>query len=124
MLRAGHMGKLVKLAAGVMNTHSRYADGRAEIFCAHAALAGADRALCRALMDAATADAALALLDEAGLRQPVLQSILTAVQRHLDQRVRGAYKIGAAVFSNQYGPLGHTDGAGAILASWRGGAKL
>ena len=113
VLFVGHIGKLVKLAAGIMNTHSRYADGRAEVFCAHAALAGADRDLCRALMDAATADAAL-------LRQPVLASILTAVQRHLDARVRGAYAIGAAVFSNQFGQLGHTDAAGAVLARWRG----
>ncbi len=120
VLLVGHIGKLVKLAAGVMNTHSRYADGRAEVFCAHAALAGADRALCRGLMDAATADACLALLDEAGLREPVLQSILTAVQRHLDLRVRGAYTAGAAVFSNEFGPLGCTDGASAILTRWQG----
>lgn len=120
VLLVGHIGKLVKLAAGVMNTHSRYADGRSEVFCAHAALAGADRALCLALMDAATADACLALLDEAGLREPVLQSILTAVQRHLDQRVRGAYTAGAVVFSNGFGPLGCTDGASAILTRWQG----
>ena len=37
----GHIGKLVKLAGGVMNTHSRTADCRTELLCAHAALCGA-----------------------------------------------------------------------------------
>ena len=45
VLLVGHAGKLVKLAAGVMNTHSRYADGRAEVFCAHAAVCGAPPSL-------------------------------------------------------------------------------
>ena len=39
----GHIGKLVKLAGGVMNTHSRTADCRTELLCAHAALCGASR---------------------------------------------------------------------------------
>ena len=39
----GHIGKLVKLAGGVMNTHSRTADCRTELLCAHAALCGAPR---------------------------------------------------------------------------------
>ena len=70
----GHAGKLVKLAGGVFQTHSRYADCRSELFCAHAALCGADAQTCRALMDAATVDACLACLDEAGLRPAVLAS--------------------------------------------------
>ncbi len=62
ILLVGHMGKLCKLSAGIMNTHSRMADGRAEIFTAQAALAGVDRALCQKVMNAAKSDACLALL--------------------------------------------------------------
>ena len=80
VLLVGHVGKLCKLAAGVMNTHSHTADGRAEVFCAHAALCGASREVCAALMDAATTDACLDILDGAGLRGPVLESILAAIQ--------------------------------------------
>ena len=118
VLLVGHIGKLVKLAGGVMNTHSRYADCRGEIFCAHAALCGADAGLCRALMESATADACIELLDGAGLRQSVMASILTAVQRHLDRRAAGAYKIGAVLFSNQYGYLGQTRQAKDIMKEW------
>ena len=37
-LLVGHIGKLVKLAGGVMNTHSKWADCRMELLCAHAAV--------------------------------------------------------------------------------------
>ena len=48
VLLVGHIGKLVKLAGGIMNTHSRMADCRTELFCTHAALCGASQATCRA----------------------------------------------------------------------------
>ena len=119
VLLAGHIGKLVKAAGGIMNTHSKYADCRTELFCAHAALCGADTALCRSLMDAATADACIELLDGAGLRRPVLDSLLRAVQRHLERRAAGAYQVGAVIFSNVYGPLGMTEEAKEILKQWK-----
>ncbi len=65
LVLVGHMGKLAKVAAGVMNTHSRVADCRAEVFCTHAALAGADRATLEALMATATTDEAIELLARA-----------------------------------------------------------
>ncbi len=118
-LVVGHIGKLVKLAGGVMNTHSRVADCRSELFCAHAALCGADRALCRALMDAVTTDECIALLDGAKLRGAVLESLLAAVQRHLDRRAAGVIRLGAVTFSNEYGPLGCTEGARELLREWK-----
>ena len=118
VLLVGHAGKLVKLAAGVMNTHSRYADGRAEVFCAHAAVCGAPPSLCRSLMQAPSADACLALLDDASLREPVIDSILTAIQRHLDRRAGGRFRTGAVLFTNTLGLLGQTTTAKEIIRSW------
>ena len=119
VLLVGHVGKLCKLAAGVMNTHSHTADGRAEVFCAHAALCGASREVCAALMDAATTDACLDILDGAGLRGPVLESILAAIQMHLDRRAGGAFRVGAVLFSNQHGPLGETCIAKELMKEWQ-----
>ena len=119
VLLVGHVGKLVKLAGGIMNTHSRCADCRTELFCAHAALCGADAATCRALMDAATTDACLDILDAAQLREPVMASLLTAVQTHLDRRAAGAFKVGAVLFSNRNGPLGQTKTADTLLKLWK-----
>ena len=121
MLLVGHVGKLVKLAGGIMNTHSRQADCRTELFCTHAALCGADTVTCRALMDAATTDACLAVLDGAGLRGPVMASLLDAIQTHLDRRAAGAFTVGAVVFSNRSGPLGQTKNADTLLKMWKEG---
>ncbi len=118
ILLVGHVGKLVKLAGGIFNTHSRTADCRAELFCAHAALAGGDKALCRALMDCSTTDACLARLDEAGLRDPVMAGLLGAMQEHLSRRAGETCAVGAVLFSNEYGLLGETSEAKEIMERW------
>lgn len=118
VLLVGHIGKLVKLAGGIMNTHSRYADCRTELFCAHAVLCGAGTELCRQLVEAATTDACIALLDGAGLREAVLERLLDAIQYHLDRRAAGVFKIGALLFSNEYGLLGETKQAKEIMNAW------
>ena len=120
VLLVGHVGKLVKLAGGIMNTHSKQADCRTELFCAHAALCGADAATCRALMDAATTDACLEILDAANLREPVVASLLDAIQTHVDRRAAEAFRVGAVLFSNQAGPLGQTKTADTLLKTWKG----
>ena len=118
VLLVGHVGKLVKVAGGIMNTHSHTADCRTELFCTHAALCGAGRELCAALYAAATTDACLELLDAAGLRAPVLESLLDAIQLHLDRRAGEAFRVGAVLFSNQHGPLGATQTAKELLEQW------
>lgn len=119
VLLVGHIGKLVKLAGGIMNTHSRMADCRTELFCAHAAAAGAPAALCRALLAAPTTDACIALLDAEGLRAPVLDSLTAAAQRHLERRAAGACRVGVELFSNEYGPLGISPAARQLIEQWR-----
>ena len=119
VLLVGHVGKLVKLAGGIMNTHSHTADCRTELFCAHGALCGAGRETCTALMQAATTDACLEILDAAGLREPVLESLLSAIQLHLDRRAAGAFRVGAVLFSNQHGPLGQTAAARQLIDQWK-----
>ena len=118
VLLVGHVGKLVKLAGGIMNTHSRSADCRRELFCAHAALCGAGRETCRELMEQVSADGCLAVLEKACLREAVMESLLPEIQAHLDRRAAGALRIGAILFSNVYGLLGETAGV-KELGFWR-----
>jgi cobalt-precorrin-5B (C1)-methyltransferase len=63
----GHAGKLVKVAAGVWNTHSRVADARLETLAALAAAAGAAPPLVAELLDLPTIEAAVERLSDAGL---------------------------------------------------------
>ncbi len=119
VLVVSHMGKLVKLAGGIMNTHSRFADCRTELFATHAALFGASRFLVEKIMTAPTSDACIELLDSAGLREKVMESLLCKIQEHLSQRSGGAYAVGAIAFSNKFGLLGMTEGGREILEKWR-----
>ena len=70
------------------------------------------------MYDAATTDACLDILDAAGLRAPVLESLLQAIQLHLDRRAADAFRVGAVLFSNQHGPLGLTPTAKELLNTW------
>lgn len=114
ILLVGHAGKLVKLAAGVMNTHSSVADGRQEVFTAHAALCGAPADTLRALMDSVTVDACIDLLDAVGLREAVLARIGQAIETRLAARLRGRARIEYLMFTNQYGVLAQSAGAAAF----------
>ena len=119
VLVVGHLGKLIKAAAGCMNTHSKTADARRETLTAHAALAGADGALLRALFDSPTTDAGVELLQQAGLLEPVMASIGEALDGQLKRRAGEGLTIEALFFSNQYGILGKTPGAERLLALHR-----
>ena len=113
-LLIGHIGKLVKLAGGMFNTHSRYGDCRAEIFAAHAAACGADAKTVAAILNSAMTDEMLRLLDEAGLRNAVMDSVMEKIHFQLTHRTVEAMRVGAIAFSNVYGILGKTADADEI----------
>lgn len=108
VLLTGHIGKLIKTSAGIMNTHSKYGDARMEILTAHAALAGAPPAALEKLMDCVTTEDAITVLDEAEIREQTLTSVLKKLDYHIKERVHHQMEIGAVIFSNFYGYLGET----------------
>lgn len=108
VILVGHIGKLVKLAGGIMNTHSRVADCRCELFAAHAALAGVSRDAIGRLMEAATTDACLEILDEEGKKEAVMQSLMKKIGQHAAHRLGGTVEVTVLVFSNRFGVLGET----------------
>lgn len=119
-LLVGNVGKLVKLAAGIMNTHSRVADGRWEIFAAHLALCGGTRAQVAAIREATTTEEMLTRLEEMGLRAPVMASIMGEIEVHMAHRIRGQMDFGVIVYSERFGRVGETTGAERLLEKFRG----
>lgn len=117
VILVGHLGKLVKLAGGMMNTHSRTGDCRMEILTAHAASLGADVRTCRELMQCAVTDEAVQILRGAGLMDPVMEILLQKIQHHLDRRAEQEIRIGAAVYMKDV-LLGMTESAEHILQDW------
>lgn len=120
ILLFGHAGKLSKLAAGVMNTHSRIADGRAQVFAAHAALAGATPEQVRYLLyEAATTDVMDRYLSELGLSEAVWNSIMERVMFYLQQR-SGQARVEAVLFTGQGETMHMSGNAEAWLQELRG----
>lgn len=64
IILAGHIGKLIKLSAGITNTHSRIADARREIMIANLALLGADRDCLEEIDQCLTTDAMIDVIKE------------------------------------------------------------
>lgn len=62
----GHAGKLIKVAAGVFNTHSSAGDARLETVAAMAAAAGASPLLVREILSLPTVEACIPLLEKQG----------------------------------------------------------
>ena len=118
-LLVGNVGKLVKLAAGIMNTHSRVADGRWEIFAAHLALCGGTRAQVAAMREATTTEEMLTRLEEMGLRVPVMASIMGEIEAHMAHRIRGQMNFGVIVYSERFGRVGETAGAARLLKGFQ-----
>ena len=111
----GHIGKLVKLGTGIMNTHSKMADGRMEILTACAVRAGADIKTVRDILDCVTTDAALEVLKKNGLLEKTMEQLMLRIDACLQKRGGDNMQIGAVVFSNEYGLLGKTEQADELL---------
>ncbi len=105
ILITGHIGKLVKLGAGIMNTHSAQADGRMDVLVTCGVLAGAKLPVLQKLPDCATVDAALDILDEAGYMQKTLDVLTVRAGYYLEAKVKGAAEIAALMFSDKHGIL-------------------
>ena len=115
ILFISHIGKFVKVAAGIMNTHSHSADGRMEVLCAAAIRSGADLECAREILEAGTTDEALAVLDSYGILKETMAVVMEKIQFYLDHRSYEQIKLGAVVFNNVYGYLGKTRDAGELI---------
>lgn len=120
ILFVAHIGKFVKVAAGIMNTHSHSADGRMEVLAASAVRAGAGLELVREILECGTTDEALALLEQGGYLRQAMAVVLEKIQFYLDHRSYEQITLGAVIFSNVQGYLGQTRDAGYLIEKIRG----
>lgn len=115
ILLIGHIGKFIKLAAGVMNTHSRQADCRMEVLGVHAAMMGAGQETVCRIMKCINTTEALELLREQDLLEAVMKSVMERMEFYLKNRAGDELEIGAIMFSTEDGILGKTKDAEHLL---------
>lgn len=116
VLLTGHIGKLVKVAGGIMNTHSKEADCRMEILAAAAIREGADTDALKRILDCISTEEAIEVLDQVGIRDPVMQRILNQILFYLGQRVKGGIQVECILYANAFGELAKSAGAARLLA--------
>ncbi len=119
LLLVGNIGKLCKLAAGVMNTHSKTADCRAEVFAVHAVLCGGSVEIAKKIMQCINTEEMLDILEENGLKTAVVNSLCSKISEHISHRTGGNIKFGVMLFSEKYGFLGQTENTENILLRWK-----
>ncbi|MDD5965290.1 MAG: cobalt-precorrin-5B (C(1))-methyltransferase CbiD [Blautia sp.] len=119
ILFVADIGKFIKVSGGIMNTHSRCADSRAELMTAAAIRAGADLETAKQLLETITTVEAIGILKEKGLLEKTMAEILPRIHYYLQHRIGEAFPTEAILFSNEYGFLGETAGAQEMLKHFR-----
>ena len=117
ILLAGHIGKMVKLAAGIMNTHSHEADGRMETIAAAGIRAGLSRECLIKILDALSTTEALGYVAEEGrdALDRVMSTIMERIRYYLDFRTKGQIRTECMVYCDEFGMLGETAGAKELM---------
>lgn len=120
VLLVGHIGKLVKVAGGMMNTHSKYGDCRMEIMAAHAGAAGVRPERLEEMLDCAACDDAIRILREEAMQEETLRRITARVLFHLQHRA-DEMEVSVLIFSKEYGILGEGGDVRKLAEFFQGG---
>lgn len=89
ILFVGHTGKLVKLAGGIMNTHSLYADCRMELIALYSMLNGASMEQAEEILTCVTTDKVFDVINAYPLAKNVKDKLMERALFHLMHRLRG-----------------------------------
>ena len=115
MLLTGHIGKLVKVSGGIMNTHSREADCRMELLAAAGLRAGVSHTNLMKILDSATTTEAIAYLEEEKKTKPVMDYLMERILYYTNRRAGGKMRLECILYDNQYGELAKSEGAEEFL---------
>ncbi len=120
VLLCGHIGKLIKVSGGIMNTHSKEADCRMELMAAAAIRCGADADTVTKILDCVSTEEAIQVYDLAGIRKACFEHIMEKIAYYLDRRSADRIDTECIVYSNQYGILGKTQRAEEFINKAKG----
>lgn len=115
MLLTGHIGKLVKVAGGIMNTHSKEGDCRMELLVAAGVRNQVPYPVLDEILQCVTTEEAVRKLEVCGKKDAVMQDLLAKIMFYLKKRAAGKMQIEVILYSNEFGELAKSEGAEAFL---------
>lgn len=105
MLLTGHIGKLIKISGGIMNTHSQEGDCRMELLAAAAIKCGVETGELNRILECVTTEEAVRILAECGKKQAVMDYAMERICYYLNRRTKGKMKIDCIMYANEFGEL-------------------
>ena len=112
MLFVGHLGKLVKVAGGIKNTHSSYGDRRMEILSeliSEFIPGDPGKDIQKRILDCVMTDEAVRIIDSEGFGDMVFPLLASRIKEVMEDFSGGQMSIETIVFSNEYKELVRTD---------------
>ncbi|MCR4599174.1 MAG: cobalt-precorrin-5B (C(1))-methyltransferase CbiD [Acetatifactor sp.] len=116
MLLTGHIGKLIKVSGGIMNTHSKEGDCRMELLAAAGLKAGCDGETARQVLETAVTEEGIRILREAGCQEKAMAYVMERILFFLRKRAGKELQIECMTYCNQYGLLAKSDDAEKMLS--------
>ena len=111
MLLTGHIGKLIKVAGGIMNTHSKEADCRMELLAAFSIREQLEPSKVREILDCVTTQEAIPIIEESGKLRQIMDRIAERICYYMETRSGGKLKTDCILYANGFGELAKSKGA-------------
>ncbi|MDT2849770.1 cobalt-precorrin-5B (C(1))-methyltransferase CbiD [Vagococcus carniphilus] len=121
VLMVGHLGKLIKVSAGIFSTHSKDADARAEILVANLALMGMPIPDLERVSKCLTTEAAGDIISETGY-EGVYQIIADKIKFRSEKLLKyrdPKVKVDVVLFSSKTGLLSSTKPIKELMEEWK-----
>ena len=105
LLLTGHIGKLIKVAGGIMNTHSKEADCRMELLAAFSIKEGVELEKIHKIFDCVTTEEAVHILEDTEKLPSIMEKIVEQICFYLEKRAKGKLQIDCILYANEFGEL-------------------
>lgn len=121
ILMAGHIGKFIKVSAGIFNTHSKVADARNEILISNLALMRMPYEILEKVNSCLTSEEAIEIINENGYEEVfniISNKCKERVIQHLNEDTR-EIDVEVMIFSMDKTLLGKSDNADLLVEEFR-----
>ena len=105
MLLTGHIGKLIKLAGGILNTHSKVADCRMELMAAAALRTGQTADVSLDILGAVSTEEGVRILKEQGGCEAAMEDLMERMMYHANKRAAGKIHVEIMTYAMEHGLL-------------------
>lgn len=119
ILMAGHIGKFIKISAGIFQTHSKVCDARNEIMISNLALMGADLEFLNKINECVTAEGAVEIIDDSKYKD-IYNILCDKCKKRVEQYLNEEdIEVGVYMFKMDKSLLGKSANADLIMEDFK-----